>query len=116
MLLFINLVCIVVSILFIWNKTDAFISYCELLGWFKTTINNYNLTSNLSFPQFLYVTYKHSMKNKLTLFSLKLITCPICLGLWLSSILCLLTGVFAYTLIVFILSVILYSILERLYS
>jgi hypothetical protein len=37
------------------TKTDFFIEYCKLFNVYKQLVINYNLTTNLSFPQYLYV-------------------------------------------------------------
>ena len=84
MLYFFNIIALIVSILIIWFKTDFFIEYCKLFNVYKQLVINYNLTTNISFPQYLYVTYKNSVKNRFKRFLLKLVTCPLCLSLWLS--------------------------------
>jgi len=108
MLVFCNLIAFIVSILFIWFKTNAFVEYCILFNVNKQTITNYKLTNTLSFPQFLYVTYKDSTKSNLTLFLLKVITCPICLCMWLTFISCIIFGYFLTIPFIFIISLFVY--------
>ena len=102
MLYFFSLICLITSILLTWFKTDAFIEYCKLFNVFTQTIKNYNYTTSLSFPQYLYVTYKNSMKNRLNVFLLKLVTCPICLSAWLCIVLGIMFGYFLYIPILYI--------------
>jgi hypothetical protein len=108
----VNLTCIVASLLFIWFKTDAFVSYSDALGILKPLLRSYFNTVNLSFPQFLYITYKNS-NNRVLRFVIKLITCPVCLSLWLSLITCTLGNCMLLTFTVYIFSLLLYFILER---
>jgi hypothetical protein len=82
MLRFLDIICFNISILLIWFKTDAFVEYCKLLK-IKIPLN----TTNTTYPQFLYLTYKN--EKTLRSFVIKLITCPVCLGFWLS----VLTGI-----------------------
>jgi hypothetical protein len=112
MLEIVNLICVVTSLLFLWFKTDAFISYCELLGVFKTCIKSYYHTVNLSFPQFLFSMYRNHNKP-LFRFVIKLITCPVCLGLWLSVAVCVFSSCLPLTFLVYITSLLFYFILER---
>jgi len=77
---FIYLTGFIVSILVLWFKTDALVEYCNLL---KIKIPQ-NRTNELTYPQFLYVTYKN--EKTLRSFIIKLITCPMCLSLWLSIV------------------------------
>jgi hypothetical protein len=107
-----NIICLVVSLLFVWFRTDAFVSYCELFNLFKPTINTFKTTLNLSFPQFLYVSYKDSDK-RVVQFVIKLITCPVCLALWLSILICLFTANLYIIPLVFVLSLLTYFILDR---
>ena len=94
MLYLFNIISFIVTILILWFKTDAFIDYCKLFNVFTQTVKNFNYSTSISFPQFLYVTYKNSMKNRFKLFLLKLVTCPLCLSLWLSVIFSILFGYF----------------------
>jgi hypothetical protein len=88
MLYFTCLSTFIVSILILWFKTNAFVEYCNLLGLSKIVQNYNNDSSNLTYTQFLFVKRNNITNNKFYLFVLKLITCPLCLGLWL----CIITG------------------------
>ena len=111
MLRIIEITTFIVTVLFIWFKTDAFIEYCKLLSLFKKTVKAYDYTNFINFPQYLFVTYKNS--NKLTRFITGLISCPVCLCLWLSIISCLFFNIAAYITIVFVLSLFIYFTLVR---
>ena len=86
MLFFFNIIALIVCILILWFKTDAFIDYCKLFNVFTPLVKNFNYSTSRSFPQYLYVTYKNGIKNRFNLFLLKLVTCPLCLSLWLSIV------------------------------
>jgi hypothetical protein len=109
MLKIIELVSFIASVLFIWFKTEAFVEYCKLLNLFKSHIKEYELTAAITFPQYLFRITKNS-KYK---FIFGLITCPVCLCLWLSFLGCLLTGCLVYTFIVYILTLFVYFNLSR---
>jgi hypothetical protein len=77
---FIYLTGFIVTVLVLWFRTEAFVEYCNLLK-IKIPQNRTELT----YPQFLYVTYKN--ERTIRSFLIKLITCPMCLSLWLSVLL-----------------------------
>lgn len=77
---FIYLTGFIVTVLVLWFRTEAFVEYCNLLR-IKIPQNRTELT----YPQFLYVTYKN--EKTFRSFLIKLITCPMCLSLWLSVLL-----------------------------
>jgi hypothetical protein len=84
LLLFINLVCLILTIMIVWFKTTAFVEYAQLLG-IKFLLFGYNEDSNnLTFPQYLYVKSKVLFNNSICKFIVALITCPLCLAFWLS--------------------------------
>lgn len=113
MLYFFNTIALNVCILFIWFKTDAFIDYCSLFNLIPQTINNYRLTTGLSFPQFLYITYKNGIKNRFKQFLLKLVTCPVCLCMWLSIITSNLINSIILTPLLYILSLFIFFQLSK---
>lgn len=79
MINFIYLVGFITAVLVVWFRTEAFVEYCNFLK-IKIPQNRTDLT----YPQFLYVTYKN--EKTIRSFIIKLITCPMCLSLWLSII------------------------------
>ena len=84
LLVFINLVCLVLTIMIVWFKTSAFVEYCELLG-LKILLFGYDKDPNsLTFPQYLYIKSRTLFKCGICRFLIALITCPVCLAFWLS--------------------------------
>lgn len=97
-----------VFFLIIWFKTDVFYQYCELfdMHWF---LFGYTENSTLTFPQYLYTKRHLITKSKYLLFYFKLISCPLCLGFWLSmlfttvfSSLLLLPAVYLFSILTFL--------------
>ena len=76
------IVCLVVAVLYVWLNTDAFLEYCGLLPatlqrlLFIDKYHEFN--STCSYPEFL-VDFKPS-------FITRLISCPDCLGFWMTVI------------------------------
>ena len=71
--------------LIIWFETDAFVEYCRIIKplckWFKIKEFDeaYNNDFELTYHLFLRKTYNN--------FFVRLITCPICVSIWLSIVL-----------------------------
>ena len=80
-------------VLIVWFKTDAVIHYCELFNiceQMRLKYYEFVVTNNTSFfPDFLYNELGNS-SNRICRFFGKLISCPYCLGFWVSAIACLL--------------------------
>lgn len=76
--------------LIIWFKTNAFCEYIQLLGFQNQfLINNYfkdrkKLSTPLHYTEYLLL--------KKNCFFIRLITCPICLGIWLTLLLSFVTN------------------------
>lgn len=84
LLVFVNLISLVITIMIVWFKTNAFVEYCNLFN-LKVFLLGYGQDSNsLTFPQYLYIKSRTSFSNSVILFLIALITCPVCLGFWLS--------------------------------
>jgi hypothetical protein len=84
LLLFVNLVCLVLTIMIVWFKSAAFVEYSKLLGLKDLLLGYDNDPNNLTFPQYLYVKSRTIFKCSICRFLVALITCPLCLGVWLS--------------------------------
>jgi len=72
---------IILTVLIVWFKTDAFVEYCKVLN-LKFLLFNYN-SLELTFPQYLYTQRNVLFKHPITIFFIKIITCPFCLSFWL---------------------------------
>jgi|LakMenEpi03Aug12_release.lakeMendotaPanAssembly.Ray.scaffolds.fasta_scaffold494335_2 hypothetical protein len=82
---FIYTAALCVSILLIWFNTNAFVEYCKVLGLNKLLLGfENNNSTNLSFPQYLYIRSRQFVKCNGCKFLISLITCPLCLSVWLS--------------------------------
>lgn len=81
---------LITFILIGWFKTNAFCEYLQLLGFRnQLLINKYfkerkRLSSSLHYTEYLLL--------KKNCFFIRLITCPICLGVWLTVLLCAITN------------------------
>ena len=83
LLVFINLVCLVLTIMIVWFKSGAFVEYCNLFGFKKLLLGYDKDPNNLTFPQYLYVKSRTLFKCSACRFLIALITCPLCLAFWL---------------------------------
>lgn len=106
----------VVFLLYIWFETDALVSYLKLFFGNKITyyfaLNKHKERQKeslepLDYLDFLRVEYPDS-------FCISLITCPSCLGVWLTAILCLLMGDIYHFPVVYIFSMLVYLLLRKL--
>jgi hypothetical protein len=86
LLVFINLVCLVITIMIVWFKTNAFVEYCSLFNFKKLLFGYDSGSDNLTFPQYLYIKSRTLFSSSIFRFLVALITCPLCLGFWLSVI------------------------------
>jgi hypothetical protein len=84
LLLFVNLVCLVLTIMIVWFKSAAFVEYSKLLGLNCLLLGYDKDPNNLTFTQYLYVKSRSLFKCSICRFLVALITCPLCLGVWLS--------------------------------
>jgi hypothetical protein len=99
-----------VLILLIWFNTDAFIEYFRYIPFDLFKIKAYHKAkqNDVTLSYHNYLLFYHT--NFLT----KLITCPICLNVWISIINCLLFTSFVYIPIVCIISLFIYYLLVKL--
>lgn len=85
----INAIFMIGMILLVWFKTDAFNEYCKVFGLDeKFHLDQYNQLlkdgGDLSYPEFLIEYYPS--------FFTKLLSCPICLSMWLSIVMSIFVG------------------------
>ena len=114
LIVFINLVCLILTIMIVWFKSGAFVEYCNLLG-LKFLLLSYDKDpNNLTFPQYLYVTSRTLFKCSACRFLISLITCPLCLSLWLSAGAACLYGTILLTPLFYIVTLISYFLMERI--
>ena len=105
--------CWVALALIIWFETDAFVHYAKAfrlsLHFHITAYENDVLCSEVDYLDFLRVKYCDS-------FWISLITCPICLSVWLSAV-ATLSGDFSflYFPVINLISLSLFFIIKKLY-
>ena len=97
-------------ILLVWFNTDAFIEYLKYLPFDLFKIKSYFTAKQndvtLTYHNYLLFNYNN--------FFIRLITCPICLNVWLSIINCIIFTNILYIPIVCIISLFIYYLLTKL--
>ena len=104
---YINHCFFIAFVLIIWLKKEAFIEYAKLLGLSKLLqVDKFEDREiyELNYPAFLLVNYNN--------FLTRLISCPICLGVWLNIFVCLFFRDFSFFFIKIIFSILLYFIVS----
>ena len=110
----IALSCWVTLILMIWFGSDAFVQYAKAfrlsLAFRIVEYEDHPLSEEVSYLDFLRLEYGNS-------FWINLITCPICLSVWLTVIISLSCDLpLIYFAIVNLLSLCLFFIIKRIYA
>ncbi len=114
LLLFVNLVCLVLTIMIVWFKSAAFVEYCNLFG-LKSLLLGYDKDpNNLTFPQYLYIKSKSLFKNTICRFLVALLTCPLCLAFWLSLGAATIYGTIVLTPLFYVSVLVCYFLIERI--
>jgi hypothetical protein len=99
-----------VFLLFIWFKTDFFISYGRLLGlknllkiekWEEYRI----LNPKISYLEYLSIKHRN--------FFTKLISCVVCILFWIVLTVCLLTHNLYYLPVIYIISYLIFKIIDK---
>ena len=94
-------------ILIIWFQTEAFYEYCKLFGFKKLfKIKDYSDFSEIS-DEGTYIEYLNIQYDS---FLVRLISCPICLGIWLNILFCAFLSDFSFFFVQTWLSFLLYFI------
>jgi len=114
LLVFVNLVCLVLTIMIIWFKSGAFVEYCKLFGIKKILLGYDKDPKNLTFPQYLYIKSRTLFECSVCRFFVSLLTCPMCLALWLSAGAATLYGTILLTPLFYITILICYFLTERI--
>ena len=101
---------LIVTILIIWFKTDAFVEYLDLLGFKKLFyIKEYKVSQDTSFA----VNYPNFLMCQKNCFLSRLVSCPTCITFWLSLFCCIQIGFFNAPLL-FVSSLVSYYLFEYL--
>ena len=114
LLVFVNLICLILTIMIIWFKSSAFVEYCNLFGLKKILLGYNKDPNNLTFPQYLYIKSRTLFKCTICKFLVSLITCPMCLSLWLCAGAACLYGSILLTPFFYITTLISYSLADRI--
>ena len=111
------IICLLSSILLIWFKTNVLIEYIKLTRS-KKLINFFKIKEYQNFKESenIQSTYHIFLKTKYSCFFTRLITCPICLNVWLSTFICLLLNQIIFIPIAFIFSMFIYLIISWIYD
>lgn len=106
----------VTAINFLWFNTHAFYEYCMLLGFGKYFKKFEELPPEITFPQYLFIKRKELSKdNRFILFCLKLVSCPLCVSVWLTFCTCLVMSFsFLYILPIYVCSISFYGLLANI--
>jgi hypothetical protein len=112
MLPFLYSLSIILTILIVWFKTDAFVEYCKIFK-LDFLLLNYNQLE-LTFPQYLYTQRNVLFNSQVAIFFIKLITCPFCLSFWLCLFASLIIVNPLATFPLYVCSVFLYLLLGKL--
>lgn len=83
-IVFLKVIALLVTIMIVWFKSSAFPAYCKLFGFRKILLGYDKNSDNLTFTQYLYIKSRTVFKCSICAFIIELITCPLCLGFWLS--------------------------------
>jgi hypothetical protein len=105
-----NQISLIVFILIIWFKTEAFLEYASLFKIEKLfKINQFKEYKkiNISIDYITYLSLKH--KNFFT----KLISCPYCIGFWIVLFSCLLFNNILLLPFYYVSAIIVYKILDK---
>ena len=103
--------CFIISIiLIVWHKTEAFYEYCNLLR-----VNLFKIKDYSSFVKDVpEMGYKEWLMTEHDCFFVRLITCPICLGIWLNIVFCLCIWDFSFFFVKIWISYLLYFVIAAL--
>ena len=103
-------ICLIVTSLVVWFRTEAFEEYAKLFGadkFFKVRSYKKSRETNAL------LTYHSFLLEWHDSFFVRLITCPYCLGYWLSLIACLVTERFDLIGIYYVGSLLLYGVTSK---
>lgn len=81
---------LITLILLIWFRTDAYLEYCRV---FNLDIISHHKDFDIKYKEDVSLTYLHYLRMYHNSFFTRLITCPICLSVWLGLLLGLITPI-----------------------
>lgn len=114
LMVFFKVVALIVMILIVWFNSGAFAAYCKVLGLKKFLFGYDKNTDGLTFPQYLYVKRNIIFKCPGCLFLIELVTCPLCLAVWLSIFGAGIFLSYLYIPVVFLASLLIYLLFSRI--
>jgi hypothetical protein len=103
-------ICLITLILLIFFRTDAWIEYCRL---FHLNIISFYKDFDIKYKEDVSLTYITYLRRYHDCFFVRLITCPICLAVWLGIIFSLFTSITFLPLYI-IGGLLLFTIIDRL--
>lgn len=106
----IPIICLIAILLLIWFRTDAWIEYCRL---FHLNIISFYKDFDIKYKEDVSLTYLNYLRRYHDCFFVRLITCPICLAVWLGIIFSLFTP-FAFLPLYIIGGLLIFTIIDRL--
>ncbi len=101
---------LVALILLIWFRTDGWLEYTRL---FRLNFLSFYKDFDARYEEDVSLTYIHYLRRYHDCFFVRLITCPICLGVWLGIIAAVLTIPFLFPVYV-VGGLLLFTIIDRL--
>ena len=105
-----TIICIISLILLIFFRTDAYIEYCRL---FHLNFLSHYKDFDIKYKEDVSLTYIQYLRRYHNCFFIRLITCPICLAVWLGIIAAIFTTVI-FLPIYIVGGLLLYTIIDRL--
>ena len=110
-MLILNIILFITLILLIVFKTEAWLEYCKLFHLERISdYEDYELKKSND----LSLNYTQYLRQYHDCFLIRLVTCPICLSVWLGIIAALITWTLPYALIYIIGSLLLFSMINKL--
>jgi hypothetical protein len=105
-----EIICLIALILLIWFRTDAWLEYCRLLR--LNALSFYKDYEDKKYNDAT-LTYLNYLRRDHNCFFVRLITCPICLTVWLAIIPTALTSIVLFP--VFVMgALLLFTAIDRL--
>lgn len=114
LMVFLKVVTLIVMILLVWFNSNAYAAYCKIFGLKKFLFGYDKCTNDLTFPQYLYIKRNTIFTNPVYTFLVELLTCPLCLTVWLSIFSAGVFLSFLFIPAVFLASLLIYNLFSRL--